>query len=180
MRIISAFIFFMCLVGACMSCGENRTQQNTSHDDAMETQEKLIEQNREYLKQERLAIENFIEENKLTMQRTGSGLYYVHLKDAPKDGEAIADGEAVEYAFDLYLLDGTLLKSSTDGGTRTIVVGKDQVEIGLHEAFKLMRMGQRTLFVFPSHLAYGIAGNTDNVPPRTPVAFEIEPLKKLK
>jgi len=173
--ILTSFLFSI----ACSSCGENQTQRHTMQDEPIDTQEKLIEQNIEYLKQERKDIESYIAQNNLKMQRTGSGLYYTALTTAPENVPNIADNDYIQYAFDLYLLDGTLLKSSEDDGNRNIYVGHDQVEIGLHEAFRLMKVGQRMLFIFPSHLAYGIAGNTDHVPPRTTVVFEIEPLKKL-
>lgn len=179
MRLFVAIITTIFALAACSGCGEHKVSATPNMQDTLSPQERMIQQNRAFLKQEREAIDAFVLENKLTMQRTGSGLYYVPLKTETAIGQRVIDGDVIEYAFDLYLLDGTPLKNSLEDGNRVINVGHDQVEIGLHEAFMLTHVGERMLFVFPSHLAYGIAGNTDNVPPRSTVVFEIEPLKKL-
>ncbi len=143
-------------------------------------EEVMIERNREQLRLERESIEKFIKQNDFVMQRTGSGLYYMDIKQAPLPVIDIKEEDYIEYAYRISLLDGTPIRNSEEDGTRQIIVGKDQVELGLHEAFLMMAIGQRTLFIFPSHLAHGFAGNTDNVSPGSTLIYELEPLKKLK
>ncbi len=172
-RIAFSFIF-SCFV-LLVSCQEKSTKQQS------ETQEKpdLIEENKAFLKQERERIEAFITGNNFDMQNTGSGMYYMKLSDTPKVKDEIKEEDIIEYAYRISLLDGTPIANSTDNGNRTIKIGKDQTLIGLVEAFELMELGDRYLFIIPSHLAHGLASNEDQVPPRSTLIYELEPLKKL-
>lgn len=166
------------LILALVSCTTAQTE-GSKDQVPKSAEEVMIERNREQLRLERENIEKFIKQNDFVMQRTGSGLYYMDVKQAPLPAIAIKEGDDIEYAYRISLLDGSPIRNSEDDGTRQIIVGKDQVEIGLHEAFLMMAVGQRTLFIFPSHLAHGFAGNTDNVPPGSTLIYELEPLKKL-
>ena len=165
--------FFSCLV-LLVSCQENSEQKEPVQQEKPD----LIEENKAFLKKERERIEAFIEGNGFDMQRTGSGLYYMTLSSSD-ESEQINEGDVIEYAYRISLLDGTPVANSTDNGKRTIKIGKDQVLVGLAEAFELMQMGQRYLFIFPAHLAHGLASNEDQVPPRSALIYELEPLNKL-
>ena len=101
------------------------------------------------------------------------GLYYKILKDAPGT-DSIKSGDVVEYAYNIYSLDGNLLYSSEGTGTASLKIDKQEAEIGLHEALKLLGLGDEGLFILPSHLAFGVAGNQDKVPPMTPLRYELK------
>lgn len=168
---------FLLIFVAFSACSVAQPEEN-GQQEPKTTEELLIEQNRELLKKERESIDAFIERNNFTMQRTGSGLYYMEIK--PSDNpQPIKVEDEIEYAYRISLLDGTAIKNSVDDGNRVIRVGKDQVELGLHEALLLMNIGERMLFIFPAHLAHGISQNIDDVPLRATLIYEIEPLKKL-
>lgn len=164
---------------AFSACSVAQPEENAEQE-PQTTEELLIEQNRELLKKERENIEAFIKQNNFTMQRTGSGLYYMLLQESESaNPQPVKVEDEIEYAYRISLLDGTAVKNSVDDGNRVIRVGKDQVELGLHEALLLMNIGERMLFIFPAHLAHGISQNDDDVPLRATLIYEIEPLKKL-
>ena len=158
-RLTFSFVF-SCLV-LLVSCQETAPESGQT----IQEQPDLIEQNKAFLKQERERIEAFIAANNFAMEHTGSGLYYMPLKESPEPAEAINEGDEIEYSYRISLLDGTPVANSTDNGNRTINIGKEQVLIGLVEAFEMMAIGERYLFIFPSHLAHGLASNEDHVPP---------------
>ena len=165
--------FFITFLSSCQETKENNEPEQTQEQD-------LIQQNRDFLKQERARIDAFIKSNEFDMKRTGSGMYYMVISAPESTSEpTFSEGDEIEYEFKISLLDGTPVANSTNSGNRTLRVGKDQVEIGLHEAFGLMQMGGKYLFIFPSHLAHGISSNEDNVPPRSTLIYEIVPIKKL-
>jgi FKBP-type peptidyl-prolyl cis-trans isomerase len=170
-------IAFLALILYSASCSVAQPEENQQQE-PKSSEELLIEQNRESLKQERLSIEAFIKQNDFTMMRTGSGLYYMRINES-RNPMPIAVEDEIEYAYRISLLDGTPIRNSVEDGNRFIRVGKDQVEIGLHEAFLLMNLGERMLFIIPAHLAHGISQNEDDVPPRSTLLYELEPLKKL-
>lgn len=165
----------ICLMFAACSEAQPEIPRKTP---AQAKQDSLIDQNRKLLAEERARIDEFIAANHWQMKRTGSGLYYMVL-DSANAKNAILEGDYIEYKYRITLLDGTPIRNAEEDGNREILVGKDQVEIGLHEAFLLSKLGSKMIFIFPAHLAHGLAGNTDNVPPRSTLIYEIEPLKKL-
>lgn len=169
----SVFALFVIFSACSVAQPEENAQQEPKTNEEL-----LIEQNRELLKQERESIDAFIKQNNFTMQHTGSGLYYMLIKES-SNPQPINVEDEIEYAYRISLLDGTAIKNSVDDGNRIIRVGKDQVELGLHEAFLMMNVGDRMLFIFPAHLAHGISQNEDDVPLRSTLLYEIEPLKKL-
>jgi FKBP-type peptidyl-prolyl cis-trans isomerase len=56
-------------------------------------------------------------------------------------------------------------------------VGKDDVESGIHQSVQLMHLGDKGLFIIPSYLAQGIAGDRDKIPPGAVVIYDISLLK---
>lgn len=163
------------MLSACTT-GQN---SNGITENPEDNQQKLIDANREFLKQERNQIDRFIQANGFAMQQTGSGLYYMFLQTPTDTNIAIKDGDRVEYDFKISLLDGTFVNSSAMSGRRTLIVGKEQAEIGLHEVFLLASKDCAMLIILPSHLAHGISQNLDDVPPRATLIYEINPRRIL-
>lgn len=154
--------------------------QNNANPTQQPTQEELISKNRKRLAQERENINRFIEANNFSMQQSGSGMYYMFLTDSTYTGaETFKEGDQIEYGYRITLLDGTPIANSEDNGLRIIAVNKDNTQIGLHEAFMLMNLGDEMLVILPSHLAYGISQNEDDVPPMATIIYELKPLRKI-
>ncbi len=141
------------------------------------TQEELIQINRERLKQERADIEAYIQLKGYNMQQSGSGMYIMYLTEPLDTHQAIQEGDRVEYAFSISTLQGDTIARSEDLGTRILSVGKENAEIGLHEALQEGYIGIRMLVILPSHLAHGISQNEFNVPPHTTLVYELKPLR---
>jgi FKBP-type peptidyl-prolyl cis-trans isomerase len=160
-----------------VGCSEAQTEDPTQKD-PRPTEEQLIEENRAFLKNERERITQFIKKNDFEMQQTGSGMYYMLLEESAEKAQ-IKEGDRVEYEYRITLLDGTPVANSTEDGNRALAIGKEQAEIGLHEAFLLLSLGDRAMFIFPSHLAHGISLNDDDVPPRSTLIYELKPIRKI-
>ena len=118
-------------------------------------------------------IESYIKNHQWEMAETGTGLYYMYIsKGTGKTNPT--DGQFVKVSYEVYLLDGTVCYTSKDKGPRDVKVGQDYVESGLHEGLKLMKAGDKMRFILPSHLAHGLTGDDDKIPPRASVMYEIE------
>ena len=74
------------------------------------------------------------------------------------------------------MLDGKLCYSSDKNGPKTFKVDFDNVETGIHQGIKLMREGEKAIFILPSHLAHGLTGDNDKIPPKASVYYEVEVL----
>ncbi len=165
-------IMFLIVVASVLSCDCSSSKKNPPPPSPEAIQEKRIEARRDFLEKERESIEAYQKDYNLEMERTGTGLYYTITK---KSGDTILveTEDWVEYAYKIYSLQGELLYSSDDLGIVTLKVDKMDTEIGVHEALKLMALGDEGLFILPSHLAFGVAGDMNKVQPMTPLVYEI-------
>lgn len=158
---------------ACQCAGPENT--NTTQQTARERQNQIIEAERNFLKKEREAIQAYIDDRGLDMQRSGTGLYYSILSDSVTGYNAQSE-DLVNYHYTISLLNGTELYQST----QNIIVDRQDAELGLHEAIKKIGVGDKGLFILPSHLAFGVAGDLNKIPPKTPLVYTIEILKIQK
>lgn len=110
------------------------------------------------------------------MTKTGTGLrYFIYQKSENQDSVKVYDEVVVD--FKISLLDGSECYSSETNGTESFVVEKTDIESGLHEAVKLMCTDDKALFILPSHLAHGLIGDQDKIPPLVPIIYDIHLLK---
>lgn len=90
-------------------------------------------------------------------------------------GPAVKSGDTIRIHYTGTLLDGTKFDSSYDRnqpyetqiGVGTVIKGWDEGILGLRVG------GKRTLFI-PSNMAYGELGSPPDIPPNTPLKFEVE------
>lgn len=127
-------------------------------------------------KRQKDEIDMYIRNHGWEMQQTGTGMYYMFIKKGEGDSARLRDEVLVDYK--IFLLDGTLCYSSEKDGAKWVLIGQDNVESGLHGALKMMHVGDRMRLILPSHLAHGLTGDDDKIPPRSSVLYEIEILKK--
>lgn len=135
-----------------------------------------IQAQKDFLEREREAIDAYIKDRDLKVTRTGTGLYYEILVDSAF-GEPAATGDVVDYEYDIYLMNGSLLYSSEEDGPRSLKIDKEDAELGVHESLKLLGVGDKGLFILPSHLAFGVGGDQYRVPPKTPLVYELKIIK---
>ena len=123
--------------------------------------------------QEKQEIEAFVARRGRPLQQSGTGLYYDIYERCPS-GAAITRGDAVDLAYTLTSLNGTLLASSETDGLRRWVVGAETGETGLTELLLRMRRGEKAFAIVPSHLAYGLSGDGGRIPPHATLLYDIE------
>lgn len=122
----------------------------------------------DYRAENELEIQEYISQNNLDAEATGSGLHYV--VDEQGEGAAITITSDVSLRYKGMLTDGTVLLENTEEGVSI----KLQYEIaGLVEGLQLFNEGGSGMLLIPSHLAYG---STDfgNIPAGSVIIFEVE------
>jgi len=144
------------------------------------SQEQSIEMMSTFSSAEDQEIDLFLKRHEdWKMTKTGTGLrYMIYQKSDTLDSVFVGDIVTVDFA--ITLLDGTECYSSTVNGPESFVVEKTDIESGLHEAVKLMCPGDKGKFILPSHIAHGLIGDTDMIPPLTPVVYDMHLLKVEK
>lgn len=162
---------------SCQCSGQEREKQQQPKSQK-EQRESRMEARKDFIKREQKSIESYIADRGFTMERSGTGLFYAIERDSLTTGSnPIEAGQRVTYNYQVFLLNGTLLYTSEQQGPATLTVDKQDEIIGLHEALKKMRLGDKGRFIIPSHLAYGVSGDQRKIPPLTALQYNIEILK---
>ncbi|MCE9538663.1 MAG: FKBP-type peptidyl-prolyl cis-trans isomerase, partial [Bacteroidetes bacterium] len=166
-------LFFLLSVSVFQSCsdGHKKTTRNTNLQ-SKDFQDKLIVANKMYVRQESDEINNYVKHKGWKMTTTGTGLRYMITNKG--NGAAAEVGKYAKVNYKISLLDGTLCYSSDSTGAKVFLIGRDNVETGLHEGIQLLHVGDKAMFILPSHLAHGLMGDDSKIPPKASVIYDIE------
>lgn len=168
-------VVFIILGITLFSCQSGSEQKNVVVD-KQKLRENIIKVNKPAVVMEQDEINAYIRAHGYAMQRTGTGLCYMFLRKNEKGKKVVSQSE-ITVNYKVWLLDGTLCYSSEKKGPKKFMVDADNVESGVHEGVKLMREGEKALFILPSHLAFGLIGDRDKIPPKAAVVYEIEVIR---
>ncbi|MHB8261874.1 MAG: FKBP-type peptidyl-prolyl cis-trans isomerase [Bacteroidia bacterium] len=135
--------------------------------------EDIIQVNKPAVVMENDEINAYIKAHNYTMRATGTGLRYLFLKENTKE-KKVEKGNRIKTNFKVSLLDGTLCYTSDSKGAKEFTVGADNVESGIHEGVLFMHLHDKAIFILPAHLAFGLIGDRDKIPPKAAVVYEIE------
>lgn len=161
---------FCVLLGIALvlqSCGEEEKQQNIEW-----TKEQSVELNKSWSEDEEYVIQKFLERRPdWKMTESGTGLRYMVYEHG--EGDSARAGWFAKVEYEISLLDGTVCYSSDSMGAESFLIDRSEVESGLQEGIKYMRVGDRAKLIIPSHLAHGLLGDMDKIPPLETVIFDI-------
>lgn len=143
------------------------------------TKEKSMELNKTIASEEKIKIRLFLEQHKSwEMIESGSGLQYYIYENG--QGEQPKAGSTVDVQYSISLLDGTVCYKTEDDEVIEITIDHSQVETGVQEGLKKMKAGDKAKMIIPSHLAHGLTGDMDKIPPLTPIVIDINLIEILK
>jgi FKBP-type peptidyl-prolyl cis-trans isomerase len=151
-----------------LGCKEGRDRQLSNH---QTVEEQLIEINQNLHKAEKEKLAQFVREKDWPAFETDTGLYIWRYE--PAEGVVPVEGSIVTIQYSYELLDGTPCYSTSPTEPFQFRVGQDHVIRGLHEAFLLLKVGDKARLVIPSHLAFGLTGDQDKVPPNSALVYDI-------
>ncbi len=173
-----SFIYITLVSSLLFSCGPKEVEENNQkYIDANELKKQLEEVQQPSIKMENDNIDSYLKQHQLQMQTTGSGLRYAIVKENVK-GKQLVSMDEITVKYKVSLLDGTLCYTSEKTGPKKIKIDMDNVESGLHQGLKLMKVGEKAIFILPSHLAHGLTGDNNLIPPKASVFYEIEVTEK--
>ncbi len=152
------------------ACDANSPQSKPKTKES--TEETLEKANRYLVRSEEEQIKDLIRRYQWKMNATGTGLRY--LIDSTGTGRKIKYGDKLTLKYTIRLLNGDVVKTSDETGPMQFVAGKGGVESGLEEGILMMRKGDKAKFILPSHLAFGLLGDGEKIPPRTALIYEVE------
>lgn len=160
------------------SCRNYTDRTDPAELQALET-EQSTEANKRLVKEESEQIDAFNLRHHFIMEMTGTGLrydIYVHGKGSMTP--AIHDEVMINYR--LFFLDGTLCTKTDSLHPLTFRLGEGVETRGLEEGLMLMKEGDKARLVVPAHLAYGLTGDGNKIPPASTLFYDVELLKLTK
>jgi len=173
---ITGILLFLSLAYLfALSCNQKEPQNEGNNNPVKE--KALIDANRQMVKAEDRQIKDMLERYGWKMTETGSGLRYLIYQEGP--GLQPEEGKAVRLAYSVKLLNGDLIYSSEKDGMMEFIVGKGGVPAGLEEGILLLHVGDKAKLIIPSHLAYGLLGDQNKIPPKVTLVYDVH-LVELK
>lgn len=163
-------IIILCML--FISCEKNNVRHNYQVINKETIEESLIETNINLLNKESELIDEYIKENNLDIVKTGTGLRYYIYKQG--NGEFIKKGNIITLQYELSLLSGEIIYSSTTDGYKIFEVGRGGVERGLEEAVLKLRNESEAILILPSHLAHGYTGDGKKIPYMATLVYKIK------
>lgn len=129
--------------------------------EAIEEESPLVRGNRKMVALENEEIDLFIKRYGWNMIKTGTGLRYEIVKQGI--GDLQKEGDLVELEFSTQLLTGDTIYTSKEYGNKSFTINKTDEIVGLHEAMLYLKKGAVAKLIIPSHLAYGLSGDGDQI-----------------
>lgn len=156
------------LLAGCNGCGETRPVR----EEKVVTMDDLVRNNKRIHEQEMATIAQFVKDKNWPTTQTSTGLHYWVYEQG--QGEKAKPEDMVTLAYQIELLDGTKCYSATQEDPKRFRVGRDNVESGLHEVAQLLRKGDKAKVVLPSHLAFGLTGDSNKIPQNATVVYDLQ------
>lgn len=163
---ILLFILSVLFVG----CDDNKITHKRNIDKS-KVDKAFIKINKAYIKVEDQQIDDYLNRRNWNFTRTKSGLRYLIYKKGV--GRKIKSGDIVTIEYTINLIRGEEVYSSKSLGDKTFKVDESDEPSGLHQAIKLMKVGDRAKVVIPSYLAYGLMGDDKKIPAKATLFYDI-------
>lgn len=137
------------------------------------TQEQSSNFGKELAFEEDMNIRMYLDQRKSwKVEETGSGLrYYIYQKG---NGPFAESGMTAKVRFKITLLTGETCYETKGEEVESFKIDKSDIETGVQEGIKKMRVGDKAKLIIPSHLGHGLAGDFDKIPPLTTIVVDLE------
>lgn len=160
-------LLFVVLMASC-----NTRSRNISQQDNKNFRENLVKANKGLVEMDQERIDAFVSRNGWKMNVTPTGMWF-QILDSTQNSKATT-GLIAHLRYQVSLLDGTVCYTSDSLGLMHFRIGQGGVESGLEQAILMMRVGEKGRFIMPPHLAHGLLGDDNKIPPRSIIVYNAE------
>ncbi len=139
-----------------------------------------IERNKILTKAENQLLQMKIEGDSLNSYlNSEQGFWYFYEKKDTLDAPVPETGDQVVFNYEVRDLAERVIYSEEELGPQSYLVDKEELISGLQDGLKLMKEGERVIFLFPSYKAYGYTGS-ERIEPNQPLVYKVELIKVNK
>lgn len=158
-----------------------------SKEDIAKREADYIAEMEQHKAEEQQLIDKYVADNKIITKPNENGLYVVVKKNGT--GKKSAKGSTISVNYAGYLLNGKLFDTNIEsiakanGGPDNghfqpfaLTLGHGMVIAGWEEGLLGLNKGSKVQLIIPSSMAYGANGAGPNIPPYSPLVFDVEVL----
>lgn len=168
-RFYPALLLFLVFC-ACGSDAPKKEKNSFSEEKVKQT---FVKANQQLVVKENDEMDYYQRSHNMPFIKTTSGIRYYVYKASAK-GDSIKNDDIIKINYKVSLLDGTECYSSKTDGMKEFMVGREDIEDGLHKAVLFLKAGDKALVLIPSHLAHGLLGDSKKIPPQSPIVYDVE------
>lgn len=166
---------------------ETKLEKITSKEEADKERQKKMDEQKVMLEarknEEGKVLAKYLEDNKITVKPTASGLYFI--EKSKGKGPHPKEGDVVKVNYTGRLMDGTVFDTNNEAEAKKAGLYDEkrpyepvdfkvgELVPGMNEALTMMSAGSKATIILPSALAYGERGGGP-IPPFSPMVFEVE------
>jgi gliding motility-associated peptidyl-prolyl isomerase len=137
-----------------------------------------IDRNKKLLAEEEKKIQEIIRKDSLKhYNHSNAGSWYHYLRVNNTTDYTPQTDDMVIMDYDVLTLDNDTIYSAEDIGTITYKVDKQELFMGLRDAVKLLKEGEKATFLFPSSLAFGYHGDNNKIGANVPLKSTVTIIK---
>ncbi|MFS4415749.1 gliding motility-associated peptidyl-prolyl isomerase GldI [Maribacter sp. 2307ULW6-5] len=174
MKSAPLLFMLMLLVAACQGPEPRKPVQKKSSSFFKAS----VERSKKILAAEEKKIQQIIEEDSLKHYiESNFGAWYHYLKVNDTASYTPKKGDRVLINYNLLTLDNDTLYTTEEIGDLHFGVDQEALFLGLREAVKVLKEGERATFLFPSSIAYGYDGDRDRIGTNVPLKSTLTLLK---
>ncbi len=167
LMIASTVLPFMFAIGLTTSCStqvKNNDDLNFTDADGLE---RMIEQNRAVLRIEREDIQSYVDSSEYSFQKNGLGMQIAIIESGR--GQSLDTGDIVVIKSKVTSLNGREFYKFDS--TKFSILRDNNMIWGVQEATLGSNRGDSMILIVPAHLAHGLAGDLNTIPPLTPLVY---------
>lgn len=165
LRILISCFAFSFFIG-CSSKEPQRAVERTK--ETISIEERLSNANKAVAQNEEVQIDNYISRRNWPVKKMSNGLRIWEYEEGK--GRKVDYNDEVTIKYRLEAINGQLIYD----GTKNLISGTQEVEIGLDQALRELKKGSKAKVVIPSHLGYGLVGDGDRIPKMAVLIYDIE------
>lgn len=165
------------IVVACNEPEPRRAMQRKSGSFIQES----VERSKQLLAAEEALIKNIIAKDSVNdYQSSSSGFWYVIEEKTENPETTLQTDDEALITYDLMNLNGDTIYSAKELGNIQIKVDKSKLFPGLRNGIKLLKEGEKAIFIFPSTQAFGYKGDNDKIGPNETIKASVQIIQILK
>ena len=161
----------------CTSCYKSNNFKHENNNLVLEKldQQKSIETNRLWLKDEVFKIDQFCFRHGWEMLISKSGMRYQKIS-TKNTGIKPKVGSEVTISYDIRLMDSkqTRCYHSDSSGLAKFKVEQSLIETGINEVVCCLEKEDSAVVILPHHIAHGLTGDSKKIPPLSSVLYFIK------